>query len=100
MTPTTSAVRAACGRLRNGVPSCEYPACGCPLSVSVSPGFFDTLLANARAEEREECARVADAVDGTREANENDDRGYGYSSACRNIAHSIRARAAKEASGG
>lgn len=46
-------VRKACGRLRDGVPSCEYPVCGCSLSVAMSPGFLSALLAAARAEERE-----------------------------------------------
>lgn len=60
MTPLPEAVRRACGRLRNGVPSCEYPTCGCSLSVAMSPVFVTALLATARAEgaaeEREEIA--------------------------------------------
>lgn len=64
MTPTTSAVRAACDAQpdERADVHCIYPRCTC-----VRIGFdavLDTLLANARAEaaagERDACAEVAD----------------------------------------
>ena len=113
--PTTSAIREACDAVRHGVtgpgeiPYCSWPRCGCELSDAV----LDTLLANARAEgaagEREAIAVAFDAKAAM--AKEVFDR-IGIESPdtaryhaehfphAKRVAAAIRARDAKEASGG
>lgn len=78
-------VRAACGVVAPSS-ACIWPSCNCLIGVQRND-ILTALIAAAKAEEREECAKVANDIGTTRW------HGTQLEDACDEVAAAIRSRA-------